>query len=99
MAFDGGDVLIITATRDEGSISRPGVSSSKTVSLNVSIESDDMDVIAEIIQEMGKFFKLTELNSEADFPEVFRDFADVCVDTTLSSFMLSNSYTASAPLQ
>jgi Bardet-Biedl syndrome 2 protein len=50
---------------------------SRSSNLDVTIACDDLDVVSEIVQDMAKFFKKSELDSEASFPKIARSFADV----------------------
>jgi hypothetical protein len=45
--------------------------------LRVRLQCDSMDLAAELIQDLGRYFKLDELESEADFPAEFREFEEV----------------------
>lgn len=45
--------------------------------LRVRLQCNSMDLAAELVQDLGKYFKLDELESEADFPAEFREFEEV----------------------
>ena len=43
----------------------------------VRIRCDDMELAADLVQDMAKFFKIIELEAEADFPEELARFEEV----------------------
>ena len=45
--------------------------------LRVRIRCDDMDLAADLIQDMARYFKIGELDAEADFPEDLAKFEEV----------------------
>ncbi len=45
--------------------------------MQVRIQCESMDLAADVIQDMAKFFKWNELDSEADFPKEFDAFQEV----------------------
>jgi hypothetical protein len=45
--------------------------------LRVRIRCDDLDLAADLVQDLAKFFKISELESEADFPDEFHKFEEV----------------------
>mmetsp|Transcript_5177 Transcript_5177/g.4668 ORF Transcript_5177/g.4668 Transcript_5177/m.4668 type:complete len:749 (-) Transcript_5177:13-2259(-) len=62
-----GQSLYFVASRDQ----------SNSTLLKVQIRCDNMDVVGEIIQEMGKFLNISDLSSDADFPDDFNSFQEV----------------------
>ena len=46
-------------------------------SINVQIRCDSMELTAEIVQDMAKFFKITELESQVNFPKEMTEFEEV----------------------
>eukprot|EP00595_Chromulina_sp_UTEXLB2642_P000727 CAMPEP_0196764558 /NCGR_PEP_ID=MMETSP1095-20130614/6436_1 /TAXON_ID=96789 ORGANISM="Chromulina nebulosa, Strain UTEXLB2642" /NCGR_SAMPLE_ID=MMETSP1095 /ASSEMBLY_ACC=CAM_ASM_000446 /LENGTH=193 /DNA_ID=CAMNT_0042120505 /DNA_START=1599 /DNA_END=2177 /DNA_ORIENTATION=+ len=64
---DPGQSLYFVASRDQ----------SNSTLLKIQIRCDNMDVVGEIIQEMGKFLNITDLSSDADFPDDFNSFQEV----------------------
>lgn len=61
-----GKILIISARPD-----------GRSPNLDVCVQCDDLDVVSEIMQDMAKFLKKSELDSEANFPKTARSFAEV----------------------
>jgi hypothetical protein len=56
----------------------------------VKLSCDNIELAADIIQDLGKFFNWDEMDSEADFPEEFNKFDEVsdfpdCLFSCLSS--------------
>ena len=45
--------------------------------LRVRLQCDSMELAAELVQDLARYFKLEELESEADFPEELRAFEEV----------------------
>ena len=45
--------------------------------LRVRIRCDDMDLAADVIQDLARYFKIGELDAEADFPEDLAKFEEV----------------------
>ncbi len=43
----------------------------------VRVHSDNMELAADIVQDMAKFFKWIELDSEAEFPDEYENFQQV----------------------
>jgi lactate dehydrogenase-like 2-hydroxyacid dehydrogenase len=43
----------------------------------VSVHSDNMELVADVVQDLAKYFKWTELESQADFPAEFEVFQQV----------------------
>jgi hypothetical protein len=48
-----------------------------TASLQVRLCCDSMELAADIVQDLARHFKVDELESEADFPEEFKEFEEV----------------------
>jgi hypothetical protein len=46
--------------------------------LRLRIRCDDLDLAADLVQDLAKFFKISELEAEADFPDEFQKFEEVC---------------------
>jgi hypothetical protein len=63
----GNEPLHILASRQEGEES----------CLIVKILCERIELASEIIQDIAKYFKITELDSEADFPNEMLDFEEV----------------------
>lgn len=51
--------------------------SSRSSRLAVRIRCDSMDLAADIVQDLARFFNITELESEADFPLELQQFEEV----------------------
>jgi hypothetical protein len=78
----------------EGSILTPGTSSSShcqhtgiplflfvtkdEMAINVQVRCDNMELAADIVQDISKFFKITELESAVNFPQEMEAFEEVC---------------------
>jgi hypothetical protein len=45
----------------------------------VRVHTDNMELAADIVQDMAKYFKWNELDSEADFPDEYETFQHVSV--------------------
>lgn len=48
--------------------------------LRIRLQCNSMDLAAELVQDLAKYFKLEELESEADFPAEFREFEEVILN-------------------
>jgi hypothetical protein len=48
-------------------------------SLSIQIKCDEMDLTADIVQDMAKFFKINELQSTVNFPQEMIIFEEVCL--------------------
>lgn len=56
--------------------------------LRVRLQCNSMDLAAELVQDLAKYFKLDELESEADFPAEFREFEEVNALWTVCCMLL-----------
>jgi hypothetical protein len=63
-----GELLIFTLIKT--------VEAGQTVT-KVKLSCDNIELAADIIQDLGKFFNWDEMDSEADFPEEFKKFDEV----------------------
>jgi hypothetical protein len=60
------------------------VPSEKNGLLQLRVLCDSMELAADIVQDLAKFFKIAELDSEADFPADIARFEEVCVCVCVS---------------
>lgn len=66
--FVDGEVLVLTLQK----YTEAGQTFTK-----VRLQCESMDLAADVVQDMAKFFKWNELDSEADFPTEFDAFQEV----------------------
>ena len=71
------DVLYFLTDQEVLVISIQNVSESGQSHLRVRLQCNSMDLAAELMQDLVKYFKLEELESEADFPSEFKQFEEV----------------------
>jgi hypothetical protein len=48
------------------------------MAINVQVRCDNMELAADIVQDISKFFKITELESAVNFPQEMEAFEEVC---------------------
>lgn len=75
--FTGLFVCLGVSDAEVLAISIQNVSEGGQSYLRVRLQCNSMDLAAELIQDLAKYFKLEELESEADFPAEFREFEEV----------------------
>ena len=73
----GGTVLLINMQNVAGSEGAPGPAGQSH--LRVTMQCENMELVAELVQDLAAHFKLEELQSECDFPDELAAFEEVSV--------------------
>jgi hypothetical protein len=70
-------LFIFHADADVLVVSIQNVSEGGQSHLRVRLQCQSMDLAAELVQDLARYFKLEELESEADFPAELQAFEEV----------------------